>query len=362
MTSRDSGRYRLSRYRPAGGRGPAGTVVALRALGLSDLLTVLPALRGLRRARPDARILLATPRWLEPVALLSGAVDGVVDTPKLGPVAVQRPALAVNLHGRGPASTQVLRATAPAELWAFDLAGGVSWDRDEHRAGNRQHAPREHHGDPRERQAGEEREVARWCRLLEAHGVACDPDDLSLPRPTVPPVVGGATIVHPGGAHPVRRWQARLWAQVARALATSSHRVVVTGGPEETELARTVAREAGLPPAAVLAGSIDLPELCALVAAGSLLLAANTGIGHLATAYGTPSVLLFGPVSPARWGPPPDRGQHVALWSGERGAADRNGSAAAGTEQGLASITPADVLRVVATLPGGHPPSPPPSP
>ncbi|WP_250286266.1 glycosyltransferase family 9 protein [Frankia sp. CiP1_Cm_nod2] len=350
MTSRDSGRYRLSR------RSPAGTVVALRALGLSDLLTALPALRGLRRARPDARILLATPQWLEPVALLSGAVDGVVDTPKLGPVAVQRPALAVNLHGRGPASTMALRATAPAELWAFDLPGGVSWDLDTP-PGNRRHAPREHRGGPWERQAGEEREVARWCRLMEAHGVACDPDDLFLPRPAVPPVVGGATIVHPGGAHPVRRWPARQWALVARALATNSHQVVVTGSPQETELARTVAREAGLPPAAVLAGSTSLPELCALVAAGSLLLAANTGVGHLATAYGTPSVLLFGPVPPARWGPPPGRGQHVALWSGERGSADRNGSAAASTDQVVDPITPADVLRAVAALPTGHPPT-----
>ncbi len=358
MTSRNGRRYRASRYRTPGGRArsshvlgdrvPAGTAVALRALGLGDLLTGLPALRGLRRARPDAQILLATPRCLEPVALLSGAVDGVVDTPQLGPVAVHRPALAVNLHGRGPASTMVLRATAPDDLWAFDLPGGVSWDRDERRAGNKHHAPEEHQTAPEKHEVAEEHEVARWCRLLEAHGVECDPDDLTLARPDVPPVVTGATIVHPGGAKPVRRWPARRWAQVARTLAAAGHRVVVTGSPAETDLAAAVARDAGLPPSAVLAGATDLPALCALVASGSLLLAADTGIGHLATAYGTPSVLLFGPVSPAQWGPPPGRGQHVALWSGRRGD-----PAAATTDPGLASITPQDVLRAVATLPSG---------
>jgi len=42
----------------------------------------------------------------------------------------------------------------------------------------------------------------------------------------------------------------------------------------------------------------------------------DTGVGHLATAYGTPSVLLFGPTPPAEWGPPPSRRQHAVLWHG----------------------------------------------
>jgi hypothetical protein len=33
-------------------------------------------------------------------------------------------------------------------------------------------------------------------------------------------------------------------------------------------------------------------------------------------------VLLFGPVPPAEWGPPPDRPWHEALWAGPRPAGD----------------------------------------
>jgi len=33
----------------------------------------------------------------------------------------------------------------------------------------------------------------------------------------------------------------------------------------------------------------------------------------VASAFGTPSVVLFGPVSPARWGPPA-RDRHRTLW------------------------------------------------
>jgi ADP-heptose:LPS heptosyltransferase len=48
------------------------------------------------------------------------------------------------------------------------------------------------------------------------------------------------------------------------------------------------------------------------------VLSADTGVAHLATALGRPSVVLFGPVSPAEWGPPAGP-RHLALWSGRLG-------------------------------------------
>ncbi|WP_449062773.1 glycosyltransferase family 9 protein, partial [Planomonospora algeriensis] len=46
--------------------------------------------------------------------------------------------------------------------------------------------------------------------------------------------------------------------------------------------------------------------------------AATPAWPHLASAFATPSVVLFGPVPPALWGPPPG-GPHTALWAGSRG-------------------------------------------
>ena len=45
----------------------------------------------------------------------------------------------------------------------------------------------------------------------------------------------------------------------------------------------------------------------------------DTGVAHLATALDRPSVLLFGPSSPARWGPWPGVGTHRVLWAGRTG-------------------------------------------
>src|SRR5256885_13548368 len=64
------------------------TVLVLRALGIGDLATAVPALRGLRAARPTEEIVLVAPAWLEPLARLTGAVDRLVPADRL-----DRPAL-----------------------------------------------------------------------------------------------------------------------------------------------------------------------------------------------------------------------------------------------------------------------------
>src|SRR5204863_1435697 len=80
------------------------SVLVLRALGIGDLATAVPALRGLRAARPTEEIVLAAPEWLTPLAHLTGAVDRVVPVGGLDVpgIAVPPPRLAVNLHGKGP--------------------------------------------------------------------------------------------------------------------------------------------------------------------------------------------------------------------------------------------------------------------
>jgi ADP-heptose:LPS heptosyltransferase len=96
--------------------------------------------------------------------------------------------------------------------------------------------------------------------------------------------------------------------------------VLITGARNEAALAAGVAELAGLPPSAILAGRTGPLELVGIMAGAARLVAGDTGIAHLATALGTPSVILFGPTDPARWGPPPERAdRHRALWAGRVG-------------------------------------------
>ena len=270
--------------------------VVLRPLGLGDLLTGVPAIRAVRAAVPGHRLVLATTEALRPLAGLVDAVDEVLPARELealdwtGPP----PELAVDLHGKGPASHEVVAALRPGRLLCFGSPGypGPTWYADEH-------------------------EVARWCRLVsEGLGVTADPDALDLALPPVPPPVRDVAVVHPGAAYPGRRWPADRFAAVARHLADAGHDVRITGGPAEAELARSVAAAAGLGADAVLAGRTTSLELAAVVAHARVVVCGDTGVAHLATAYRRPSVVLFGPVSPALWGPP-RRPQHVVLWHGD---------------------------------------------
>ncbi|WP_422733740.1 glycosyltransferase family 9 protein [Micromonospora sp. WMMD558] len=300
-------------------------ILVLRALGVGDLATAVPALRALRRAHPDRELALAAPAWLAPLVKLIGGVDRHVDAPGLGPLPWTGPApdLAVNLHGRGPQSHHMLTATRPGRLLAFANpdAGhhdGPPWRADEH-------------------------EVDRWCRLLAWYGIPTDRTDLALTPPSPGALPGAVTIVHPGAKAPHRRWPAERFAAVARHLTATGHRVVVTGNRAEQRLAQQIAHLAGLPDHAILAGRTDLHHLAALVAHARLLVSGDTGIAHLATAYHTPSVLLFGPVPPAQWGPPPDRTCHEVLWRGP----DDGGRADGVPHPALAALDVPDVLAAV---------------
>jgi ADP-heptose:LPS heptosyltransferase len=264
-------------------------VLAYRAIGLGDLLTGVPALRALRRALPDHELVLAAPEAQRPLVELIDAVDVLIPTAELAPVAWPGPPpeVAVDLHGNGPASRTLLERLLPRRLVFFDRD---TWDPDEH-------------------------ERARWCRLVaEAFAVPVDPDDLLLPPPALPSPAPGAVVIHPGAASGSRRWPAERFAAMARRVAERGERVVVTGSAAERPLAEEVRRQAGLPADSVLAGVVDLGSLAALMADAALVVCGDTGPAHLASAYRTPSVLLFGPTPPARWGPPP--GPHTVLWHG----------------------------------------------
>ena len=307
------------------------TALVLRDLGLGDLLVAVPALRLLRRALPDHEIALVAPAALAPLVERIEAVDVHVSEIRGYDREFHSHGvdLAVNLHGRGPESHARLDALAPRRRIGHAAPGwdGPVWTDDPARPERR-----------------------RWCDLLAATGLvdaataARAADDLRLPgRATA----DGPVVVHPGAAYGSKRWPLERFAACAAALSRAGHAVVVTGGPDERALTREVVARAGLPPDADRGGRTDLAGLLDLVAVATLVLAGDTGISHVATAFGTPSVTLFGPVPATQWGPPPG-GPHVVLGDD---AARRGERFADDPDPALLAVTPDDVLAAVGSLP-----------
>ncbi|MEU7556636.1 glycosyltransferase family 9 protein, partial [Streptomyces sp. NPDC044571] len=150
---------------PGRGASPAGphprpSVLVLRALGLGDLLTAVPALRALRRALPHHELVLAAPDRLAEAARATGLVDRLLPAYAPGRAVPGEldwsgppPDSGVDLHGNGPPSRLLLQRLRPRRLFGFRHAElpeitGPHWRADEH-------------------------ERVRWCRPLLGPAVPC---------------------------------------------------------------------------------------------------------------------------------------------------------------------------------------------
>lgn len=219
-------------------------------------------------------------------------------------------------------------------------------------------------------------EVERALTVAAAAGYGLPPGDDGRPRIVDP---GGAyftertaidepyMVLHPGAAVPARMWPPGHSAAAVELLSAAGHRVVVTGGPGETELTALVSGTTGID----LGGVTDLRGTAEVLSRASVVVTGNTGPAHLAAAVGTPVVSLFSPVVPAvRWAP---YGVAVELL-GDQDAPCRGSRARDCPVPGhpcLASVRPEEVLAAVERLlpardrvreAGGAPAAPPTSP
>ncbi len=101
-----------------------------------------------------------------------------------------------------------------------------------------------------------------------------------------------------------RNWRPELYADVVDYLQQNyGARVLVTGGPSETELefGRIIDAKATHKPIN-LVGKTNLKELIAVIDEADMVLCPDSGPAHMATAMGTPAIGLFASTNPDRAG------------------------------------------------------------
>lgn len=112
---------------------------------------------------------------------------------------------------------------------------------------------------------------------------------------------GGRPLVllNPGASKPEKRWPAERFAALADRLAEGhGAAVAVTGAPKERDVMDGVIRAAKATVLDLPAHGLDLTLLKSVVKRASLLVTNDTGPRHLAAAFDTPVVTLFGPTPP----------------------------------------------------------------
>ncbi len=109
-------------------------------------------------------------------------------------------------------------------------------------------------------------------------------------------------ILHPGANWAHKRWPAERFGQLGERLQRDGCAVVVSGGPNDQPLAHKVASRMTEPPA-MLAGKTTLRQLAACLEHAQLVVSNDTGITHLAAALKRPLIALYGPTLPSLTGP-----------------------------------------------------------
>ncbi len=131
-------------------------------------------------------------------------------------------------------------------------------------------------------------------QALSRHGV-------TDARPLVAIHAGGGA--NPGQELVSKRWPSAAFAAFAdRIVQARGVGVVLVGGHDDTAVSADVAQKTTAP-VADLTGTLSFTELGALIESCRLFVGNDSAPMHLAAAVGTPTVALFGPTSPAQYGP-----------------------------------------------------------
>jgi heptosyltransferase-3 len=103
-----------------------------------------------------------------------------------------------------------------------------------------------------------------------------------------------------------KMWAPEQWCALADELSRQGLRIVLSGSKAPRELDYVARLAASMSAAPLnLAGKLDFRQLALLLSKATLYIGPDTVTTHLAAAVGAPTVALFGPSNPVKWGPWP---------------------------------------------------------
>jgi lipopolysaccharide heptosyltransferase II len=153
-----------------------------------------------------------------------------------------------------------------------------------------------------------------------------------------------AIICHVASSQPRKEWPLAHWAEFHRLATAKGWQVVFTTARGERESALMAELRKLASAAQILPLVTELPLFLAVLARAKVFVSGDTGPLHFATGLGVPTISLFGPTSPARWGPIGQR--HQILSSGHCNC-ESNSAVCTAARHCLAEISPQQVFAAV---------------
>ena len=145
-------------------------------------------------------------------------------------------------------------------------------------------------------------EVERSVRLVNSLLPIEEPDkpympafEHALPELNLATESGQIVTIQTGTSEERKNYPRDLWSAVVDLLAKPNRTIIALGGPTDPVIEH--------PEVQNFVAKCDLSSALAAIAASAVHVAADTGTGHAAAAFGVPTVSLFGPTDPARFAP-----------------------------------------------------------
>ncbi len=159
---------------------------------------------------------------------------------------------------------------------------------------------------------------------VEPPAFSARPDDRAGAAEWADRLGHGFLAVHPGSGSVLKNWGGERFAELLERLAADRPFLVVEGPADEAAVV-PLRRRRG----AVVARGLSLRTLGALLARAALYVGNDSGVSHLAAAWGAPTLALFGPTDAAVWAPVGPLVRVVEAPGGEMGRLDAATVAAA---------------------------------
>lgn len=285
-------------------------VVCTRRIG--DVLLTTPLIRSLRLAWPRARLEVLVSPGTEGILAGNPDLDAVLVTPRGGLAARWTFLRALfRRYDLACAATASDRARFLAR-WAGRRCVGL-WSSVDAARG-RALVP----GTWLEYDELDEHAIESPLRIAEALGIPLRREVVApLPRqsPDLPELRRPYAVIHPWPRFRYKAWPRERWLGLCRALRGDGLQVVVSGGPDQAERAFCAALAEAVPGSVDLSGRLSFAELGEVIGRSRVYVGTDTVMTHLAAAVGAPTVALFGPSNPVRWGPwPPGRLDAGSPW------------------------------------------------
>ncbi len=292
-------------------------ILAIQIKRIGDLILTAPAIRLLRRHRPDAHITLIT---ADAAGQLASCIPGIDE----------------HLNYRSGKSNPAIWATLLSEHYdvsldfdgtdrsvAMSLVAG---------AAKRCAYTKRAVGFPRSiifthtncASLKKLHTIDHMCALLETMDIIPEtrPEPLQLEIPVsiqeksqqilqqhdLSPDTEFA-LIHPGTARSEKYWSPADWATVIDHLVTERNLpIVITGGSDEEEIAHITSIQSSCSREARnqivdLSGTISLTQTAYVISQAHIALGVDTAAMHLASAFERPQIVLYGPTNPYHWRP-----------------------------------------------------------